>query len=107
MKGTMRQLAPGSWQLLVFIGRNSDGRPVQVARTFQGTKREAQTVLAKMVTELEHVSVSDRRGVTVAQLFEASSTTSSRTASRPPSTGTAARSRAASFLRLATSASTD
>jgi len=67
----MRQRTAGSWQLRVFIGRNSDGRPVQVARTFQGTKREAQTALAKMVTELQHASVTDRRGVTVARLFDA------------------------------------
>ena len=55
----------------VFIGRSPDGRPAQVSRTFPGSKREAQTALAKMVTELPHASVRDRRGVTVAQLFDA------------------------------------
>jgi len=41
------------WRLRVFTGRDAAGRPVQVTRTFKGTKRQAQSALAKFVSDVE------------------------------------------------------
>ena len=42
MKGTLRERGPGSWQLVVFIGYDADGKMLRRHIGFKGTKREAQ-----------------------------------------------------------------
>jgi integrase len=52
MKGTIRERSKGVWELRVYTGRDPiTKRPRQVSRTFHGGKRDANTELAKMVTE--------------------------------------------------------
>lgn len=52
MKGTMRERSKGVWELRVYTGRDPvTKRPRQVSRTFRGGKRDAQTELARLVTE--------------------------------------------------------
>ena len=45
---TMRERKPGVWEIRVFTGRDSTGRPTQISRTVRGTKREAQRVAASL-----------------------------------------------------------
>ena len=48
---TVRERSPGVWEVRVFIGRDSRGKPVQVSRTVRGTKRAAQKVAASLTVE--------------------------------------------------------
>lgn len=48
---TIRQRRPGVWEVRVFTGRDSDGRPTQVSRTVRGGKREAQRVAAELTAK--------------------------------------------------------
>jgi hypothetical protein len=53
MKGTTTERGPGVWRLRVLTGYTPEGRPVQRSKTVQGTKRAAQTELAKFVAEAQ------------------------------------------------------
>jgi len=71
VRGTMNERKPGVWTLRVFIGRNAGGSPVQVSRTCRGSKREAETALAKYVAELsEGKPAPEGMGVTVGFLLD-------------------------------------
>lgn len=56
MRGTMHEVGEGHWRLRVFAGRE-DGKVRHVSRYFRGTKRQAQSALAKLVTEVEQQQV--------------------------------------------------
>ena len=43
---TIRERKPGVWEVRVFAGRDTSGRPVQTSRTVRGTKREAMRLAA-------------------------------------------------------------
>ena len=45
---TLRERAPGVWQVRVFTGRNGAAKPTQVAVTVHGTKRDALREAAKL-----------------------------------------------------------
>ena len=45
---TIRERAPGVWEIRVFTGRNAGGKPTQVSRTVRGTKRDAKRVAAAL-----------------------------------------------------------
>ena len=64
---TLRERKPGVWEIRVFTGRDSSGRPTQVSRTVRGTKREAQRVAAS----LEARPPSNAAGRTVTDLLTA------------------------------------
>ncbi len=69
MRGSLRQRRPGTWELIVSLGRDPlDGKYRQVSRCFDGNKREAQRALAELVTE---VAAGHRSGAdaTVADLL--------------------------------------
>lgn len=54
MPGRLREKRPGVWELSVEAGRDPvSGRRRQLSRTVHGTKREAQTVLNKLVSEAD------------------------------------------------------
>ena len=52
------------WRLRVVTGYTLDGKPVQRSKTVQGTRREAQTELAKFVAEAEAKSVAASGAIT-------------------------------------------
>ena len=54
----MTERRPGVWRLRVVTGYRRDGTPVQRSRTVRGSKRQAQTELARFVAE---VGASDHR----------------------------------------------
>jgi integrase len=77
----MKEVRPGVWQLRVFIGRDSNGRPIQKSRTVNsGTCkagagiREARAVLQKMKNDVEENGGTRRTvastGLTVAKLLD-------------------------------------
>ena len=43
---TIRERRPGVWEVRVFAGRDTSGRPVQTSRTVRGTKRDAMRLAA-------------------------------------------------------------
>jgi integrase len=45
---TLHERKPGVWEVRVFIGADSEGRPTQVSRSVRGTKRDAQRVAAEL-----------------------------------------------------------
>ncbi len=53
MRGTMEERRPGVWRLRVVVGYEMDVRPRRATRTIYGTRRVAQSELAKFVTEAE------------------------------------------------------
>ena len=49
----MTETSPGIWRLRVVVGYRPDGQPRQASRTVHGTRRTAQSALAKFVTDAE------------------------------------------------------
>lgn len=72
MKGSLHERQPGVWVLRVYTGRRDNrGHPVQRARTFRGGKREAESALAKFVTEVQRGQIeASGAGATVEQLLD-------------------------------------
>lgn len=72
MKGSMYERQPGVWLLRVYTGRRDlRGNPVQRAKTVRGGKRDAETALAKFVTEVQKDQREvDGHGVTVEKLLD-------------------------------------
>ena len=70
MKGFMRQRG-ASWELRVYLGHDPlTGKKRYATRTVRGGKREAQTVLAEMITEAER-GLTVRTTATVGELLSA------------------------------------
>jgi hypothetical protein len=69
MRGNVEQRGDNRWRLRVFAGRDN-GRPTFVTRSFQGTKRQAETALAKLVTEVEQGQVAKHHPGTLADLLD-------------------------------------
>ena len=64
MQGNLQQRGPSSWRIRVFVGRDEAGKKRYLERTVRGTKREAQRVMARLVTEVDegrHVAAAASR----------------------------------------------
>lgn len=71
MKGSKKERSPGKWQLRVFVGTDpKTGAPRQVTKTFHGTSRQADTALAKFVTEVEDGRRPLTAGTSIAELLD-------------------------------------
>ena len=69
--GSVRQRAPGSWELRVHTGRDPlTGHKRYAHRTVKGTKREAQAALARLVTEVGDGAHAPVREGTVGEVLE-------------------------------------
>jgi integrase len=53
VRGTIEERGPGAWRLRVVVGYRRDGQPRQASRTVHGTRRNAQSELAKFLAEAE------------------------------------------------------
>jgi integrase len=69
MKGNIEQRGDGSWRVRVFVGREN-GKTKFASRTITGTKREAQSALAKLVVEVDGGAVAKSHEATVADFLE-------------------------------------
>ena len=54
MKGSIRQRNPGSWELQVFLGRDSNGKRLRKTETVHGKKSEAHRRLREILGDLDH-----------------------------------------------------
>lgn len=64
MQGNLQQRGPSSWRIRVFVRRDEAGKKRYIERTVRGTKREAQRVMARLVTEVDegrHVAAASSR----------------------------------------------
>lgn len=64
MQSNLQQRGPSSWRIRVFVGRDEAGKKRYLERTVRGTKREAQRVMARLVTEVDegrHVAAAASR----------------------------------------------
>ena len=66
----MRQRSPGRWQLRFCVGLDAAGKPVQLPKTFGGTKREAQLELAKLAVQVESGQGTVASNATVGELLD-------------------------------------
>ncbi len=69
MKGSLQELGEGHWRLRVFAGRE-DGKLRQVSHNFKGTKRQAQSALAKLVVDVERQQVATGPVGTLGELVD-------------------------------------
>lgn len=70
MRGTIRKRG-SSWTLQVYAGRRADGTKRYATRTVKGTRAEAETALAALVTEVATAQPLDRtEHLTVAELLD-------------------------------------
>jgi len=53
MKGHIRKRSKDSWTIVVDLGLKANGKRNQKWKSLKGTKKEAETLLARMLTELE------------------------------------------------------
>ena len=53
----MTETRPGVWRLRVVVGYGPDGQPRQASRTVRGTRRTAQSELAKFVVEADNPAI--------------------------------------------------
>ena len=71
MQGSLRQRGQRSWELRVLNGRDAlTGRKAYLQKTVHGTKREAETELARFVTEIGDGAHASTKGSTVGELLE-------------------------------------
>jgi hypothetical protein len=63
-------LGDGRWQLRVFVGRDERGHIKQVSRNFKGTKREAETALARLVTDINRQKVATTPGGSLGEMLD-------------------------------------
>lgn len=64
---TIREKRRGVWEVRVFTGRDDRGKPTQVSRTVQGTKRDAM----RLAAQFDSAPSSSGAGRTVAEMLEA------------------------------------
>jgi integrase len=64
---TIREKRRGVWEVRVFTGRDERGKPTQVSRTVQGTKRDAMRVAA----QYDSAPAATGAGRTVAEMLDA------------------------------------
>ena len=53
VKGTIRQRSPGSWELQVFLGRDSKGKRLRKTETVRGRKADADRRLREILADLD------------------------------------------------------
>ena len=53
MKGTIRQRSPGSWELQIFLGRDSNGKRLRKTETVRGKKADADRRLREILADLD------------------------------------------------------
>ena len=56
MNGSIRQRAPGSWEIAIFLGCDENGKIHRRYETVRGTKRQAQQRLCQLLTAVDHGS---------------------------------------------------
>lgn len=61
MQGSIRQRSPGSWELQVFLGRDSNGKRRRVTETVRGKRADAERRLREILSDLDHGIIPSKR----------------------------------------------
>jgi len=69
MKGSLQELGDRQWRLRVFAGRQN-GKVRHVSRNFNGTKRQAQTALAQLVSDVERQQIGTAKVGTLGEMID-------------------------------------
>ena len=70
MRGSIQKRTKDTWRLVYDVGRDHNGKRRQKAVTFKGSKREAETEVARLVTEYENGGFVEPHKLTVADYLE-------------------------------------
>src|SRR5271169_2197707 len=70
MKGHIRERSPGHWAIVLDVRDASTGRRKRRWHSFAGTKREAQTECARLISELSGGTYLEPNKTTVAQFLD-------------------------------------
>jgi integrase len=70
VKGNLTELGEGHWRLRVFVGRDDTGRIKQVSRNFKGSKRQADSALAKLIADIERRQVATKHVGSLGDLLD-------------------------------------
>jgi integrase len=70
VKGNLTELGDGHWRLRVFVGRDGTGRIKQVSRNFRGSKRQAESALAKLIADTERRQVATKHVGSLGDLLD-------------------------------------
>ena len=70
MKGHIRERSPGHWAIIIDQRDPATGKRKRKWHSFEGTKREAQTECARLITETKNGTYVQPSKVTVSQFFE-------------------------------------
>lgn len=69
MRGTIRARGKGRWQVQVYAGRDPQtGKERRMARTIEGTRKDAERALTKLLSDVDSRRVTPRSDMTVAEL---------------------------------------
>src|SRR5215204_4386466 len=70
MKGHVRERSPGRWAIILDLRDPETGKRRRKWHSFAGTKREAQTECARLITSMDGGSYSEPAKTTVAQFLD-------------------------------------
>jgi len=70
MKGHVHSRSKGSWRIVVDLGRKPDGKRNQQTKTIRGTKKQAQEILAEMLSSYNKGTYIEPSKETVSQYLD-------------------------------------
>ena len=70
MRGHIQQRGKNSWRISVYLGRDANGSKRYLRRTVQGTKREAEREVSRVVVEVDEGRHVATEALTVHQLLD-------------------------------------
>ncbi|WP_041458806.1 hypothetical protein [Ammonifex degensii] len=62
MRGHVRRRGKDSWQLIVYLGKDENGKKLYRSQTVRGTRQDAERALAELLVRAHRGSWGGRRG---------------------------------------------
>src|SRR5215472_16706606 len=70
MRGTIEKLPSGKFLISVFLGKDAEGKWIRTRRTVEGTKKDAERELTKMLRDLDTGGYVEPAKLTVREYLE-------------------------------------
>ncbi|MGB2743545.1 MAG: site-specific integrase, partial [Candidatus Microthrix parvicella] len=73
MRGSLRRLPSGSWEIRLFLGTDDAGKKRYRSKSVKGSKREAERTMRQLIAEIEAGRAEANRSeqtLTIDQLLE-------------------------------------
>ncbi len=70
MKGHITKRSPGTWSIVIELGRDNNGKRKQQWSTVNGTKKEAETEMRRIITSIENGDYIEPSKLTVGKYLE-------------------------------------